>query len=145
MPVTRRLGFGGLTFFTPSSDMSSVSTSSADTASTTISAKKSRSPLTCMERHELDPVWLTNDVQCLGNWRARAQAQGVPRTSLELSEVPAHFCSSERSSAGSLPPMLTAASRTCCTASAPADRNARMIACPHAHKQCKGQHRSMSI
>jgi len=37
------------TFFMPSSDMSSVSGSSADTASTTMAAKKSRSPLTCGE------------------------------------------------------------------------------------------------
>jgi len=60
---------------------------------------------------------------------SRLAADPGGRTSFELSEVAAHFCSSERISAGSLPPMLTAASRTCCTASTPAARNARMMAC----------------
>lgn len=59
----------------------------------------------------------------------RSGAHGGPRTSFELSDVAAHFCSSDRSSARSLPPMVTAAERTCCTASAPAARNARMMAC----------------
>ena len=61
--------------------------------------------------------------------RAGVRAAGGARTSFELSDVAAHFCSSDRSSARSLPPMVTAAERTCCTASAPAARNARMMAC----------------